>query len=140
MISTWQDAYAGRLVGMTTVEEHAGAWTGIAREFVRGWLEENPTLFPDDLWTAGLPEPPNHRRALGPVLAYAKREGWMERSTDWRQSVSSHLAHKIVWTSLLYDAEFVGDVCPGGREVVLTEERSLSLGGIWALGDNEDDG
>ncbi len=108
-MTTWQEAYEGRLVGMTTVKEHAGEWTEIARLFVKAWLEENPTLFPDDLWTAGLPDPPNHKRALGPVLAYAKQQRWMERSTDWRQSTSSHLAYKVVWTSLLYDAAFVGD-------------------------------
>jgi len=82
-------------------------WQDTAAEFVRGWLQTHATLFVDDLWAAGLPEPKSPR-ALGAVLQMAIREKWMEeqRTADGyvaaRPSTRSNGQLKRVWRSLLH--------------------------------------
>lgn len=87
--------------GMERAAAGAGEWTEEAFAFVRSYLETHEELFCDDLWVAGLTEPPN-AKALGPVFLRAVREGLMRKSGAYRPSVSSHRIPKPVWTSLIY--------------------------------------
>lgn len=70
-----------------------------ALPFIRRYLEQHPTLFVDDLWRAGLPEP-HDRKALGPALREAARLGWM-RQTDQSRVSTGNSNRKPVWKSLL---------------------------------------
>lgn len=92
---------AERDLGMDRAELAAGPWNDEAFAFVRTYLEAHAELFCDDLWAAGLSEPPN-AKALGPVILRAAREGLMEKSGNYRPSVSSHGIPKPVWRSLIF--------------------------------------
>ena len=94
--------------GIDRAAESAGeAWQREATKFVRRYLLNNETLFVDDLWDAGLPEPAS-KRALGHVLRQFARNGWMtHQKTDndeifARPSASSNGQLKAVWKSELY--------------------------------------
>lgn len=95
---------AERDLGMEMAAAGAGTWIEEASAFVRSYLETHEELFCDDLWAAGLSEPPN-AKALGPVILRAAREGLMEKSGNYRPSVSSHGIPKPVWRSLIFRGE-----------------------------------
>lgn len=76
-------------------------WQESALTFVESYLREHRELFVDDLWSAGLSEP-RDMRAVGPLLRKAARAGLMRRTDRSRPSVRSHLAHKPIWESLIY--------------------------------------
>lgn len=88
-------------------ESSAGWRNDTALPFIRRYLETHPTLFVDDLWAAGLPEP-HDRKALGPALRDAARRQWMVQSGDHRIS-AQNANPKPVWRSLLHEAPFQGD-------------------------------
>jgi hypothetical protein len=93
---------AARAEGIAAVDDNADEqWKEEALAFVQAYLQQHPTLFGDDLWAAGLPEP-RERRALGPVILRAARNGWMEKSGDHRASHSSHGIPKPIWLSLIH--------------------------------------
>lgn len=97
-------ATAERDAAMAQVEGNAPPeWVDEALDFVRHYLEQHDELFVDDLWTAGLPRPPQPR-ALGPVIKRAAANGWMTKSGEHRPSVSSHMIPKPVWRSLIRSA------------------------------------
>lgn len=99
---TLDDARAQRDEGIERVERRAPAsWLDYAFEFVTAYLVEHETLFVDDLWTAGLAEPPS-MRALGPIMQRAARDGLMVKTGQWRPSVRSNLSEKPVWRSLIF--------------------------------------
>lgn len=78
------------------------AYRDQALAFFRSFAETHEFVFCDDLWAAGMPEPPGSRKAFGAVMAKAKRNGWIEETGETRQSVSSNLSKKPVYRSLLY--------------------------------------
>jgi hypothetical protein len=77
-------------------------WAEEAWQFLLRYIEHHDDVFPDDLWAAGLREP-RERRALGPLLIRAKREGLIVKSADYRKSVRAHssrrsrFADMVVW-------------------------------------------
>lgn len=85
------------------IEAIAEASTGwrndIALPFIRRHLEQHATLFVEDLWAAGLPEP-HDRKALGPAVREAARRGWMEQSGETRIS-AQNANPKPIWKSLI---------------------------------------
>ena len=88
---------------MALVERNAGEpWNLYARRWLTAYLRANELMFPDDLWAAGLVDPPNTRRALGPVLRWASMHGLMTRTSSTRPSVASHLSPGFVWRSEIY--------------------------------------
>lgn len=76
-------------------------WMDIAWAALVTYLETHRTMFVDDLWDTGLPEP-RESRALGPLILRAARDGLMAKSGEFRKSVRSHLTEKPVWRSLIY--------------------------------------
>jgi len=110
-VTLFERAVHDRDEGMARAEAHApDGWNDAAFEFVRAYLETHDDLFVDDLWEAGLAEPPSPR-ALGPVLQRAARAGLMARTGEYRPSARSHLSPKPVWRSLVR-----GDSTTGRRE------------------------
>lgn len=88
--------------GIARADDHAEPeWRDLAWAFLTAYLERHPTMFADDLWTAGLPKTGNNR-ALGPLIMRAAKLGLIVKTGDYRPSVSSHLNAKPVWRSLVY--------------------------------------
>lgn len=93
---------------IATVGLHADGWVeDVALPFIRDYLERHAELFGDDLWTAGLPEPPNTRRALGAAIKKAAERGWIRDSGRVRRSRSSNSIKKTVWLSNLTDGQLL---------------------------------
>lgn len=90
------------VAALTAVETHADPdWMDTAWAALVTYLETHRSLFVDDLWDTGLPEP-RESRALGPLILRAARDGLMAKSGEFRKSVRSHMTEKPVWTSLIY--------------------------------------
>lgn len=98
-----EEQRAEREQAIDAIAEASTGWRqDIALPFIRSYLEQHRTLFVDDLWTAGLPEP-HDRKALGPALREAARLGWMTQTDEWRVSAGNS-NRKPVWRSLLIGA------------------------------------
>lgn len=82
-------------------------WRNDARAFLRSYLVNHAELFPPDLPAAGLPPMPEgaSAKAVGAVIVYAIRNGWMEQSGEYRRSPSSNMSPKPVYRSLIYRGE-----------------------------------
>ena len=101
-------ARARRDEGIQRSAETAGnEWLDYARDFLRQYLTNHPTLHIDDLWSSGLVEPES-MRGVGHVIREAKTVGWIEHITTpegWvcaKPSVKSNCQLKAVWRSLIY--------------------------------------
>jgi hypothetical protein len=100
------EAREGRDRGMILSSEKSGeAWRYYAIDFLERYLRTHETMFTDDLWEAGL-EKPESPRALGVVIQFARKRGWMEDiridgGILARESVSSHMALNRIWRSRL---------------------------------------
>ncbi len=105
-LSAYAVAREQRDIGMARSDAaQTEAWRVAADEFIYWYLTTHRTLFVDDLWDAGMPEPPGDRRGLGMRMRQAAERGWMEKSGESRPSVASRLGPKPVWTSLIYEGE-----------------------------------
>jgi hypothetical protein len=97
-----QEAEAERKVALEQVEfgpDHG--WAVAAFDELRDLLAKHRTFHVDDFWLATKLHPPTNRKALGPVMMKAARLGLMEKTGEFRPSVSSHLSVKVVWRSLV---------------------------------------
>ena len=100
------------LTAANGIQESADAsgteWQIYALAFVHEYLTGHATLFVDDLWADGLAEPISPR-ALGAVMLYAARKGWLSHQETLsgdiiaRPSVRSNGQLKAVWKSNLYE-------------------------------------
>ncbi len=98
----WDGAELQRDLALDSTEDHAPiGWADEAYRFLEAFLREHQTMHVDELWDAGLPEPPE-MRALGPLFLRAARAGIMLRTEEFRPSVRSHLSPKVVWRSCIY--------------------------------------
>ena len=95
-------------MGIALSSENAGEqWKMDALRFVRWYLQTHPTLFVDDLWSAGLQEP-SSPRALGAVLQHAARDNWMSEQVDEEGHILAHRSTrsngqlKRVWKSEIF--------------------------------------
>jgi hypothetical protein len=99
----FESAKAGRDKGMASAEQHSGEeWADYADQFIEDYARSHRTVFVDDLWDAGLVEPPSPR-ALGPRMLAASRRGLIRKTDRVRPSVRSHLTGKPIWISLIYE-------------------------------------
>ena len=95
-----------------------GTWHDAALEVIASWLDQNPTLYGEQLWPY-LPEPPPgpdgkpSRRGLGAAMQAAGGRGWMRRATPTGSfypieafvampAVSSNLGGTPLWISNRY--------------------------------------
>ena len=101
------DVEVERDAGIARSAETAGdVWAVQALDFLHRYLTAHASMFVDDLWDAGLPEP-SSGRALGAVIQTAARNGWIEQATHdgmilARPSIRSHLSLKPVWRSCIH--------------------------------------
>lgn len=90
---------------MASVESHAGEdWNTYARAWLHDYLVTHAEFFCDDVWAAGLAEPPE-ARAMGPVVKYAAARGWIVRTERMRPRTRGHATAAPVWRSTLYRKE-----------------------------------
>lgn len=102
---TYAEAEEAARAGMTQATESAGEqWGAYAVAFIRTYATQNPTVFVDDLWEAGL-ERPAQPKALGPAMRSASAAGIITKTGEYRPSRSSNLLPKPVWRSLVYNPE-----------------------------------
>lgn len=98
----WDAAELQRALALDAVGEHAPiGWADEAYAFLESYLAEHAAMHVDDLWAAGMPEPPE-MRALGPLVRRAARAGIMRKSGRSLPSVRSHLSEKPLWLSNIY--------------------------------------
>ena len=92
------------------IERSAGSapayWASYAQDFIRSYARDHETVHVDDLWDAGLVQPPNPQ-ALGQVMRACQALGWIEQMRSGRfylclPSVNSNKNMKVVWKSLIY--------------------------------------
>jgi hypothetical protein len=91
--------------GIAQAERNAREeWNAYAREFLIWYLERHPTYHGDDIWDAGLADPPNDRRAIGARVQEAKRKLWIRSFNPqrYRPSVQAHLRPTEEYASILY--------------------------------------
>lgn len=94
---------AERDAAIAQVEAHSPPeWRVEAFAFLTEYLRTHREMFVDDLWTAGLPVPPE-LRALGALFNRAVRAGLMRKTDRYLPSVRSHLSPKVVWRSLSFE-------------------------------------
>lgn len=114
MEMTLFDALAQRDEAMARVEEAAPLeWKDAAWSWLLDYLRTHREFFPDDVWAGGL-EPPPERRAFGPLVLRAARAGYIVKAGRLRPRVRGHGTPAEVWTSQLYDPDWV-DVAPEER-------------------------
>lgn len=103
--ATLFDALRARDEAMAAVEENADdQWKREAWEWLVGYLRTHDEFFPDDAWSEGL-APPRERRAFGPLVQRAARQGLIVKSGRLRQRVRGHGTPAEVWTSTIYERE-----------------------------------
>ena len=100
-MKTREDAVQGREDGMARVESSHTDWVQRAKVVLEAHLRTTEMFHCDDFWELQLIESPDNKRALGPVISHASRQGWMERSGEYRPSNHSNMAAKPVWRSLI---------------------------------------
>lgn len=101
--SDYDEAAARRDAALAAVADAADpGWLERAYEALVGYLQTHGELFVDDFWLETGLEKPREARALGVVIQRAAREGLMEKSGEYRNSVASNLSGKPVWSSLVF--------------------------------------
>lgn len=86
------------------VEEHSPeGWIAFARYVVEQVARTNATFISDAVWEAGLGKTSN-ARALGPVMIWARKEGLIAPTGEFRKSAQAgcHGMPRRVWRSLIY--------------------------------------
>ncbi len=94
-----------RDLAIAQADEHApDDWRARARAALAEVARSLPLLCSDDVWATGL-EKPREARALGAVFQWARREGMIVRTSQFRQSaqVGCHAMDVRVWQSLIYE-------------------------------------
>lgn len=104
-VPTLWDAIEARDEALLRVQAHSVPWRTVAWDVLRAEAEHNPYLTSESLWKAlddlRIPRP-EERRAMGPLLMRAAREGVVTFDHYERSTVPGH--HKdiqAVWRSLV---------------------------------------
>lgn len=101
-VPTIDQARTERDIALVRVEQAApDEWKQRAWEWLKGYLEDHAEFFPDDVWAAGLEAPPE-RRAFGPLVQRAARDGWIVKTDRTRPRTLGHATPAAVWRSTLY--------------------------------------
>jgi hypothetical protein len=92
---------AGHRHAKRAVNAQTDAWRLEARLWLETYLERHPTLFVDDVWALGCPEP-TERRAMGGLILALARAGAIRKTGQTRPRTQGRGAPGDVWASLLY--------------------------------------
>lgn len=99
------DAIRARDESMARVEQGTDPeWAEYAFAFVAEYCRTHETMFPDDLWAAGLAAP-REARAFGPIIQRAARCGMIVKSDEHRPRLRGHMTLAVVWRSNICGAE-----------------------------------
>ena len=95
-------AHAERDLAMTRVESAAPVeWRITAWAWLLDYLATHAEFFPDDVWEAGLEVPPE-RRAFGPLVQRAAREGLIVKAGYMRARTLGHATRAEVWKPTIH--------------------------------------
>lgn len=75
-----------------------------ARETIVRLLQEHPEFNADMMWVEGGLDRPRESRALGPIISWARRQGYIEKTDRFIRSSQEqcHGMPREVWRSMLY--------------------------------------
>lgn len=78
-------------------------WAEKAYDMVIQVAETHQEFTPDDIWKTGLPKPAE-ARALGGIMARAKRDGIIEKTGRVQPTtqIESHGTDVTIWRSLIF--------------------------------------
>lgn len=76
-------------------------WRNAATAWIEAYLLDHPTLFVDDVWALGCPEPVN-RKAIGPLIKSLASRGFIVKSGEYRPRTQGHGSPADVWRSCIY--------------------------------------
>jgi hypothetical protein len=83
------------------IDAESLVWRNAALAWIESYLLDHPTLFVDDIWTLGCPEPVN-RKAVGPLVKSLASRGFIVKSGQYRARTQGHGSPADVWKSLIY--------------------------------------
>jgi len=83
------------------IDAETTVWRNAALAWIEAYLLDHPTLFVDDIWTLGCPEPVN-RKAVGPLVKSLAARGFIKKSGEYRPRTQGHGSPADVWKSLIY--------------------------------------
>jgi len=121
-LSTAEDE---RNEAMRRVERNTDpAWAETALGAVRETARTRVELTTDDVWARLYY--PRERRALGPVMAKAVRQGWIRSTGEVRKSIrpETHANPKAVYESLIFEEYEQGPPLKNVRGLGTTEQRA----------------
>jgi hypothetical protein len=95
---------AGRRHATAAADAATIEWRIEARQWLEGYLLDHPTLFVDDIWELGCPEPVE-RRAIGALIQGLARKGYIVKSGEYRSRTQGHGSPADVWRSLIYEGQ-----------------------------------
>jgi hypothetical protein len=96
------DALEQRDEAMAAVDAAAPEeWKDTATLWLIDYLHGHEEFFSDDVWAAGLPEPPE-ARAFGPIVRRAIRAGHIVATEQTRPRTRGHATPAVVYRSTLY--------------------------------------
>lgn len=98
-----ENAQAASVAAQQQADDHApGEWKREARRVLEVVCRRQPTFTADDLWLAGLSEPPTPA-ALGPAMKSAQAAGWCEPTGELVPTQLERRHREVrVWRSCLY--------------------------------------
>jgi hypothetical protein len=79
----------------------ADVWKRAATDWLEDYLTQHPTLFVDDVWALGCPEPVN-RKAVGPLIRSLAGRHLIVKSGEYRPRTQGHGSPADVWKSCIY--------------------------------------
>jgi hypothetical protein len=94
--------------GMARAAAHAAEdFAADARMAIWKAAQAQPTLIVDDVWRFYAGAGTHENRAMGPAMVRAVKEGWLERTNEFRPSAQSqcHANPRRVWRSRIYRGE-----------------------------------
>lgn len=89
---------------MARAEKGAGKeWHAYAYSFIKNILLTQEIFFVDDAWDAGLKEPRNGKRGVGPVISQLERDGLIVKTGEKKPSKGARRIWPMhIWRSMLY--------------------------------------
>ena len=129
MTRTLTESYAAAGEAIGQVEAAANQyWMATVFKIILHLARTNEEFTSDDVMFAieGLPVQTRDPRALGPLMARAKREGVIVWSERWAPSKRRHVAPIRIWTSCLFGQYFLEEDNDTGRQSQDTGEQDFS--------------
>jgi hypothetical protein len=92
---------AGKRNATAAADAATVAWRIEARIWLENYLLDHETLFVDDVWALGCPQP-TERRAIGALISSLAKRGFIRKTGEYRPRTQGHGSPADVWKSLIY--------------------------------------